>query len=147
MKMGTGLRTALGVVGWLALALVASSHWIATAQQNQADDDPRFTGVSTSMDRDDLSVSRRRFEPGARSAWHHHTYGQLLHVEEGRARTQKRGETLREIGPGESDYTGPSVEHWHGAAPDEHFIQVAVGFGSGITWLDKVTDEEYGGAR
>ena len=143
--MGTRIRMALGVVGWFALALVASWHWIAAAQQTQAEDDPRFTGISTSMDRDDLSVSRRRFEPGARSAWHHHTHGQLLHVQEGRARTQKRGLPLREMGPGESDYTGPNIEHWHGAAPDEHFIQVAVGFGAGITWLDRVTDAEYDG--
>ncbi len=147
MMMSTRIRTVFGVVAWFALAFVASSHWIATAQQNQADADPRFTGISTSMDRGDLGVSRRRFEPGARSAWHHHTHGQLLYVEEGRARTQKRDQTLREMGPGESDYTAPSVEHWHGAAPNDHFIQVAVGFGSGITWLDKVTDEEYGGSN
>ena len=97
------------------------------------------------MEATGLSVSRRRFEPGARSAWHNHTHGQLLFVEEGRARTQKRGQALREMGPGESDYTGPAVDHWHGAAPGQHFIQVATGFGRGITWLDKVTDEEYEG--
>ena len=58
------------------------------------------------------------------------------------------GQTLREMGRGESDYTAANVQHWHGAAPDEPFGQVAVGFGSGITWLEKVTDEEYeGGAR
>ena len=42
----------------------------------------------------------------------------------------------------------PNVEHWHGAAPDEPFVQVHVGFGSGITWLEKVMDDEYdGGGR
>lgn len=131
---------------WLGLALIASAHWVSRAQGvGQVKDDPRFTGLSTSLEATGLSVSRRRFEPGARSAWHFHDHGQLLFVEEGRARTQKRGETLREMGVGESDYTPPRVQHWHGAARHEHFVQVAVGFGSGITWLEKTTDEEYNG--
>ena len=134
----------IGITPWLVAALFVSSHWIVSAE-NQANDDPRFTGLSSSMDAEGLRVSRRRFEAGARSAWHSHTFGQLLYVEEGSARTQKRGQALREMGPGESDYTGPDVEHWHGAAPSEHFIQVAVGFGSGIEWLDRTTDAEYGG--
>ena len=145
MKTVTPLRTVVGVVAWLVLAFGVSAHWIARAEQNQANDDPRFTGLNTSLDAEGLRVSRRRFEAGARSAWHHHTHGQLLFVEEGHARTQKRGQALREMGAGESDYTGPTVEHWHGAAPDQHFIQVSVGFGSGIEWFDKVTDEEYNG--
>ena len=133
-----------GVVMWMGAALFVSSHWIVSAQ-NQANDDPRFTGLSSSMDAEGLGVSRRRFEAGARSAWHSHTFGQLLFVEEGRARTQKRSQAMREMGPGESDYTGPDVEHWHGAAPGEHFIQIGVGFGSGIEWLDRTTDDEYAG--
>ena len=133
-----------GVLMWMGAALFVSSHWIVSAQ-NQVNDDPRFTGLSSSMDAEGLGVSRRRFEAGARSAWHSHTFGQLLFVEEGRARTQKRGQAMREMGPGESDHTGPDVEHWHGAAPGEHFIQIAVGFGSGIEWLDRTTDDEYAG--
>ena len=85
----TRLRKALGVVTWLVLALILSANWISIAQQNSANDDPRFTGLSTSLDTEGLSVGHRRFEAGARSAWHSHTHGQLLFVEEGRARTQK----------------------------------------------------------
>lgn len=138
----------LGGIGlWLAAALSVTAHWasVSRAAPSPQQEDPRFTGVSTAMEPTGLSVSRRRFEPGARSAWHHHEHGQLLYVEEGRARTQKRGEAMKEMGPGESDYTAPRIEHWHGAAPHEHFIQVAVGFGSGITWLEKTTDEQYNG--
>jgi quercetin dioxygenase-like cupin family protein len=119
----------------------------AGAQQPAPKDDPRFTGKSDVLESKDLGVSRRRFEPGARSAWHSHERGQLLYVEEGRARTQKRGQALREMGPGESDYTGPNVVHWHGAVPQTHFIQVAVGFGGGIKWMERVTDEEYAGKK
>jgi quercetin dioxygenase-like cupin family protein len=131
---------------WGVTAAAVSAHWIGHAQPTgQANDDPRFTGVSTGLEAAGLSVSRRRFEPGARSAWHYHENGQLLFVEEGRARTQKRGQPMKEMGPGDSDYTAPRVEHWHGAAPHEHFIQVAVGFGEGITWLEKTTDGQYDG--
>ena len=139
------LKRALGIVVWSISTILLSTHWIALAQQNEAEDDPRFTGPSASLDTEGLRVSRRHFEAGARSAWHRHPYGQLLFVEEGRARTQKRGATMREMNVGDSDYTGPNVEHWHGAAPDVPFIQVAVGFGEGIEWFDKVTDEEYNG--
>ena len=95
MKDVTQLKRALGVVVGFMLTIGLSAHWFAHAQQNQANDDPRFTGPSTSLATDGLRVSHRRFEAGARSAWHHHTHGQLLFVEEGRARTQKRGGAMR----------------------------------------------------
>ena len=149
MKRSNRLRQVSGWILWAALALMVSVYWLEHASRAgaQTTDDPRFTGVSTRMEPTDLSVSRRRFDAGARSAWHHHDHGQLLYVEKGRARTQKRGQPLREMGPADSDYTAPDVEHWHGAAPHEPFVQVAVGFGRGITWLEKVTDEEYEGGE
>ena len=82
--------------------LVAASITLAglltlsvAAQQPAPADDPRFTGISTVLDAKDLSAARRRFEPGARSAWHSHDNGQLLLVEKGRGRTQKRGLAMR----------------------------------------------------
>jgi quercetin dioxygenase-like cupin family protein len=97
------------------------------------------------MESKDLSVARRRFEPGARSFWHSHDNGQLLYVEQGRMRTQKRGQKMRELGVGESDYTGPNMEHWHGAAPQTHLIQVNVGFGGAAKWLEEVSEAQYSG--
>ena len=143
MKKHHRVKTVLGCVVWSALATGLAAHLIVRAQQ--ANDGPRFTGESVSLDTEGLRVSHRHFEAGARSAWHAHTYGQLLFVERGRARTQKRGGMLREMEVGESDYTAPRVEHWHGAAPDSEFVQVAVSFGEGIEWLDFVTDAEYNG--
>ena len=150
VRPGPFVRTCL----WLALVLAASGVWVARAQQQPAQqpgappaDDPRFTGLSTTMEAKDLGVSRRRFEAGARSAWHYHDSGQLLFVEQGRARTQKRGQAMREMGVGESDYTAGKVQHWHGAAPDQAFVQVSVGWGGTTTWLEKTTDAEYAGKR
>jgi len=110
-----------------------------------ASDSDRFTGASRSLGTDGLRISHRWFEPGARTAWHRHVDGQLLFVEKGRARVQKRGGPMRELGVGDSDYTPPNVVHWHGAVPDQEFYQVALGFGEQTDWFEKVTDAEYDG--
>jgi quercetin dioxygenase-like cupin family protein len=133
----------IAVVFGLVLMLVAAARWSGYAQQ----DDPRFTGRSDTLDAKDLSVSRRSFEPGARSAWHSHDKGQLLFVEQGRARVQRKGEPMKELGVGESDYTPPGVVHWHGAVPDQKFVQIALGFGGQIKWMEKTTDAEYAGKK
>src|SRR3954470_16612119 len=113
--------TRIAVLLGLALLLVGSSY----AMQ----DDPHFTGKSVAMEGKDLTVARRSFEAGARSAWHSHDKGQLLMVEEGRLRTQKRGQSVKELGVGESDYTGANVVHWHGASKTQALVQINVGFG------------------
>jgi quercetin dioxygenase-like cupin family protein len=134
-----------GLVAWLGLMLSTVTVLVGRAQPPPPGDDPRFTGKSETLEAKDLVVFRRRFEAGARSAWHSHDRGQLLFVEEGRARLQRRGESMRELGRGESDYTAPNVAHWHGAAPHEPLVQVGVGFGGETRWMEKVTDEEYNG--
>lgn len=138
------------VVVWLAVLLAVCNHWATKAQQAAGQaapgtDDPRFTGRSITMDGADLTAARRHFDAGARSAWHSHPRGQLLMVEEGRMRMQKRGQSIREFGAGESDYTAPNTIHWHGAVPDQPLVQINVGFGGETAWLEKVTDAEYQG--
>ena len=145
----------IAVLLWLMLVLVVSAHWVGRAQQtagqpapgSQAADDPRFTGKSVTMESKDLSIARRHFEAGARSAWHSHDRGQLLIVEDGRMRTQKRGQAIKDLGAGESDYTAPNVFHWHGAVPGQALVQINVGFGGETKWLEKVTDAEYNAKR
>ena len=140
------------VLLWLVLVLAVSVHWIGRAEQTagqpapgaQGADDPRFTGKTVVMEGKELSVARRYFDPGARTAWHSHDKGQLLMVEEGRLRTQKRGQSVKELGAGESDYTGPNVAHWHGAVPGQKLVQINVGFGGETKWMEKVSDAEYG---
>ena len=96
-------RLRLLVAGGISVAGLATLS-VVQAQQPApaAGDDARFTGVSTVLDAKDLSAARRRFEAGARSAWHSHDNGQLLYVQEGRMRTQRRGQPIKEFGPGES---------------------------------------------
>jgi quercetin dioxygenase-like cupin family protein len=130
-----------------ALLLLMTGVWTRAAQQPGAADleAARFTGKTTVLEAAGVGATRRRFEPGARTAWHSHPNGQLLFVQEGRLRMQKRGQAIKEMGPGESDFTGPNVEHWHGAAAATSLTHVAVGFGGDTKWLNKVTDDEYAG--
>jgi len=131
----------------LVFLLVAAGVWTQAAQQPGAAEleAARFTGKSTVLEAGGVGATRRRFEPGARTAWHSHPNGQLLFVQEGRLRMQRRGQAIKELGPGESDFTGSNVEHWHGAAASTALTHVAVGFGGETKWLAKVTDDEYAG--
>jgi quercetin dioxygenase-like cupin family protein len=124
--------TRIAVLLWLMLA------GIVAAQQA-----PLFTGKSDVMEGKDLTAARRHFDAGARTYWHSHDNGQLLLVEQGRMRTQKKGGPVRDLGVGESDYAGPNVAHWHGATPDQPLVQINVGFGGQTKWMEQVTDAEY----
>lgn len=91
------------------------------------------------------------FTPAARTAWHSHAVGQYLHIVEGTARVQERGGEIAVLKPGQTIYTAPGVEHWHGATPDSFMVHLAIweapADGSEeTTWGEHVTDEEYGGA-
>lgn len=134
------------LLGGLVFVFAASLRWTGQAQQPAAGQ-ALFTGKSELIDSKDLSVARRSFEPGARSYWHSHEKGQLLLVERGRMRVQHRGQAMREIGAGETDYTGPAVEHWHGAIPNQELIQIYVNFTGPTKWLEAVGDEEYAGRK
>jgi quercetin dioxygenase-like cupin family protein len=140
------MRLALATV--FAGALVLTAAWTGRAQQQPAGaTPPRFTGTSTQMEGKDLTIARRRFEPGARTYWHSHERGQLLMVEQGRMRTQKRGAAMQELGVGGTDYTAPKVVHWHGASPDQTLIQINAGFGGTAQWFEEVTADEYAGKK
>jgi len=137
----------LVLVAGFTVLLAWSAVWTGLAQQPpQGANAARFTGTSTSMDGKELTIARRRFEAGARTYWHSHDRGQLLLVEQGKMRTQKRSERMRELGVGESDYTAPNVVHWHGAVPDQPLIQINAGFGGGpAKWFEEVSADAYAG--
>src|SRR5436190_24388113 len=123
----------------LALLLVVCTRWVGEAQPPPPANAPRFTGKTEALESKDLSVARRRFEPGARTAWHSHDRGQLLMDEEGRMRAQQRGKPVKEFGMGGSEYTAPNIVHWHGAAAAQQLVQINVGFGGGSKWFDDVS--------
>jgi quercetin dioxygenase-like cupin family protein len=97
-----------------------------------------------------VSVSRVHFTPGSRTAWHTHPNGQTIWVTEGICRCRSRGGPVEELGPGDRVFFEPGEEHWHGAAPDRFMTHLSMlevdDDGHPATWLEHVSDEEYGGS-
>ena len=86
------------------------------------------------------------FEPGARTAWHTHPLGQTLVVTEGVGWTQIEGGPIIEFNAGDVLWCPPEHKHWHGATPHTAMTHIAIQEslnGSPVTWLEKVTDEQY----
>ena len=86
------------------------------------------------------------FEPGARTAWHTHPLGQTLIVTFGRGLVQKEGGPVEEVRPGDVVWFEPGERHWHGATPTTAMAHIAIQEqldGKAVTWLEKVTDEQY----
>jgi 4-carboxymuconolactone decarboxylase len=109
----------------------------------------RVTPLFDANDNIRASSASVSFEAGARSAWHTHPKGQLLIVTAGTGRIQQKGGGVEEIRAGDTIWTPPGVQHWHGASPASPMthlaIQEALG-GKAVEWLAKVTDAEYNAA-
>ena len=87
------------------------------------------------------------FPPGARSAWHTHPAGQFLIITDGVGWVQERNGQKREVSAGDVVWTPPGVKHWHGATATTSMRHIAIQEmveGRNVTWLEHVTDAEYG---
>lgn len=89
------------------------------------------------------------FEPGARTHWHTHPFGQTLLVVSGLGLAQTEGGPVETLRPGDTVVFAPDEKHWHGAAPDVAMCHLAIhendDSGSAVTWLEPVTDAQYRG--
>ena len=86
------------------------------------------------------------FEPGARTAWHTHPFGQVLIVTAGCGRAQREGGPIEEIRPGDVVVFAPGEKHWHGSAPTTAMTHIAIQEaldGKAVEWMEKVSDEQY----
>ena len=82
------------------------------------------------------------FAPGARTHWHRHEAGQVLHVLAGEGRVFDRDGKGDVIRTGDVVFIPAGEEHWHGAGPASYMLHLAVSIGA-TEWLDPVTDEQY----
>lgn len=73
-----------------------------------------------------LHVARVTFEPGARTVWHTHPLGQILVASSGVGRFQLEGGPVLALTPGDTVTIAPGEKHWHGAAPDQHFVHLSI---------------------
>ena len=88
------------------------------------------------------------FEPGARTAWHTHPFGQTLIVTAGSGWVQREGDRKEEIYQGDVIYFFPGEKHWHGATGTTAMSHIAIQEkldGSPVDWMEQVTDEQYNG--
>lgn len=144
----TGFERARLLLALLALTPVAMVVTTGAAQRQggagRGNFMNNFTGDIAIVDSSDMRMSRIRFEAGARTNWHVHSVGQILHAEEGRGRWQEQGGEVQAFVTGQPVYTKPNTPHWHGAAPDQAVVQFSVYSGT-LEWQQAVTDQEYVG--
>lgn len=117
----------------------------------------RFTGAvySTAIvdpqDGAQLIAGLARFTPGARTNWHSHALGQALYIVEGVGLVGSRDGTVVRVRAGDTVWTPPGEEHWHGATETHTMTHVAMlqgcEEGETNTWLEPVSDEEYAAAQ
>ncbi|MGE0210900.1 MAG: carboxymuconolactone decarboxylase family protein [Parvibaculaceae bacterium] len=128
----------------------------ATPDGGSSGPDSYFTGqvrISTRYQADAparIGGATVSFTAGARTAWHTHPLGQTLHIISGKGWVQKEGGPIEEVRPGDVVWIPPNVRHWHGASTTEPMVHFAVAEaldGNVVTWMEKVTDEEYGAPR
>ncbi len=93
-----------------------------------------------------VSLALVTFEPGARTAWHTHPFGQSLIITAGCGWVQREGENKQEIHPGDTVYFSPGEKHWHGATSSTSVSHIAIQEklnGSPVDWMEQVTDSQY----
>jgi quercetin dioxygenase-like cupin family protein len=149
-----------GILFLVILFAGCNNKMLMTAQEQKAElvfpkgdkiTNNNFTGnawlyqMVTADSLNPTQVGSVTFDPGARTNWHLHPGGQILLVMDGVGYYQEKGSPKRILHKGDVVKCPPNTEHWHGASPDQQFIQVAITNtqkGSTI-WFQKVTDEEY----
>jgi quercetin dioxygenase-like cupin family protein len=108
----------------------------------------RIDPLHTPPDPARVTMAHVTFEPGARTAWHTHPFGQTLIVTAGCGWVQRDGDTKEVINPGDVIYFSPGEKHWHGAKADTAMSHIAIQEklnGSPVDWMEQVRDEQYVG--
>lgn len=105
--------------------------WMATLSQPEEPEGVLVLGVS--------------FAPGARTDWHSHPGGQVLHVGSGRGVVMNRDGQRLEVAAGDTVTIPPGEVHWHGAASTAPMMHLSITSHGVTEWTnDKVSDGEYG---
>jgi 4-carboxymuconolactone decarboxylase len=93
---------------------------------------------------DGLLALAVNFAPGARTDWHHHPGGQVLHVTHGTGLVSNRdGETVR-MSTGDTVTIPPGEVHWHGATESAPMTHLSLTSHGVTVWTgDKVSEEDY----
>ncbi|MDQ4098650.1 MAG: cupin domain-containing protein [Actinomycetota bacterium] len=100
--------------------------------------------ILTRISEGGLRGHRFAYAPRGRSHWHVHTGEQALVVLVGRGLVQREGDDrARVVEPGDWVHVEPGESHWHGAAPDNVLVHLAITATGGTEWGQAVSDDEY----
>ena len=92
------------------------------------------------------AVALVTFQPGARTNWHTHPYGQTLLVTAGEGWVRTEGGPRQTVRPGDHVWFDAGERHWHGATDGSAMTHVAVQEtrdGSAADWGEPVSDADY----
>jgi quercetin dioxygenase-like cupin family protein len=122
----------------------------ASAVTSAAADAGKFSGgvwqaeILPRVQDDGLRAHRFVYAPGARSNWHVHTGEQAIVVVTGRGLVLWEGlDQARVLQPGDWVHVTPGVPHWHGAAPDDTFVHLAISATGATEWQAAVSQADY----
>ena len=90
----------------------------------------------------DIALANVTFTPCARTHWHTHEKGQMIHVTQGAGWLCDKGGEARPIKKGDMIWAPAGTTHWHGADDGTMMTHFVVGLGE-TKWLDAVTDGDY----
>ncbi|GGL19121.1 (R)-mandelonitrile lyase [Nocardia jinanensis] len=102
-----------------------------------------FDTVYRGADPSRARLNAVHFAPGARTNWHTHGLGQVLHVTEGTALVVTRAGAVAVLRPGDTVWCPPGEQHWHGAGPEHFMTHLALWEGDDVDWAAPVTAAEY----
>ena len=91
---------------------------------------------------DGVAINTVCFEPGGRTYWHTHEYGQILQVTAGQGWICLDGEAPQPIRQGDIVHIGPNERHWHGASEGSYMVHIATSLGK-ADWQEEVTEHDY----
>ena len=86
---------------------------------------------------DGVVINTVCFAPGARTFWHHHEHGQILHVLAGSGLIRSDGGPVERLRPGDVVWVPPGERHWHGAGPGSYLVHLAISLGTTV-WAEEV---------
>ncbi|MDT0647623.1 carboxymuconolactone decarboxylase family protein [Zunongwangia sp. F260] len=112
---------------------------------------PVFTGTAwlemlvTADEVNRNSVGVVTFEPKARTYWHQHPNGQIILALSGEGYYQEKGSPKKILKKGDIIKCPANTPHWHGAGPEEEFVQIAITsrINGPTEWFETVSDKKY----
>jgi quercetin dioxygenase-like cupin family protein len=85
------------------------------------------------------------FAPCARTYWHSHERGQILHVLHGSGLICSQGGPVHRLEVGDYVWVPPGEVHWHGGSATSSLLHTAISLGT-TSWRGEVSEAEYGTA-